>query len=378
MERYVGYVLLLLCAAILCSSCVPDELPAWTNQGRTIVALNRRDNQVWTHDLKTGASRPHLPADTWHPGRATMLGDQMWLLGTDPKAEDPKKNTARRFDPSTGKFTPIPAGIDGEDLVRRSFAASHKGKKCLFMLGREGTQVLGLPDLKKQATLPPAERRPAGHFWWLQIAQIEDKDGNDRIDGIDVYGARARKRCAISGDEARKADPDDTGNLIYARVSTDGKLLLLAFGGRGPEAFGVFDTATGKHLWSARTEDFLVGTPVIRRNEVWTLERTTGKNPTTAPAGKRPRYNHTGLIRSIPGPDGKGRREVILRYPAYANMETDHYSPSPDNSQFALQIAGRRVSRLLLIPIRKDAAVKDVRVIELKEPRPKTQPAKSP
>ena len=381
MKRRLGFLLLAICGIIFCGACIPDELPAWTNQGRTIVALDKDAAQVWTHDLKTGASGRHKPADTWKPYQAMMLGGQMWLLGADPKADDPKELIARRFDPSTGKFTPPPAGIHSERLVRRTFAASHKGKTCLFMVGEEGTQVLSLPDLKKQATLATAPRRPAGHFWWLQIAYRTDDDGDNRIDRIDVYDARTRKQCAISGAEARKADADETGNLMYSRVSRDGKLLLLAFGGRGPETFGVFDTATGKCLWSARAEEYLVGSPVIRRNEVWTLERVAGKAPTTAPAGdtgKRPELDHVGLIRHSPGPDGKGKREIILHYPALPDMKIDHFSPSPDNSQFVMQVTGQTSSRLLLIPIRKDATAKDVRVIELKEPRPTTQPAKSP
>ena len=356
----------------LCAGCRPDQFPAYTSDGKTVVAISGQD--VWTCDVKTGAARAHPLGDGWRAQGGTDLAGQLWVSYSKPKGDDGKsERTARRFDPSTGKLIPAPEGIDGKDLARNTFPASHKGKKCLFLrVDNDKVKVLSVPELKEVATISGADRWPAGNHWWVQVVETKTDDGEGSIDRVDVYDPRARKVCTVSGEAVKKANVDGD-SLQYAHVNDDGKRLLLAFGGRDLiKRFGVFDATNGKGLWSGKTGDVLAGTPLLKSGELWTIEMEVSKATATAPANDSERPDLLALVRYSPGKGkdaDKATREVIMTCPARLDYTEDHYTRSPDGSQFVVQQVGVLGSRLRFIPIGKTATAKDVRTVKLFPPR---------
>ena len=138
------------------------------------------------------------------------------------------------------------------------------------------------------------------------------------------------------------------GRASYARVNDEDKVLLLAFGSDRGLSFGIFDTDNGKFLWGGHTSGPLKGNPVVKRNEVWSLEEENGV---------------IRLVRHTPSDDPKeGKQETILQYriPQYSAGE---YSSSPDGSQIVVAVA----DTLLLIPVKEGVKEADVKVVKLSE-----------
>ena len=156
------------------------------------------------------------------------------------------------------------------------------------------------------------------------------------------------------------------GAPLYARVTDDGNAILLVHSaGKDVYAFGLFDTGTGKFLWGGKASP-LVGVPLVRKDELWTLARATHQDdPARGSAGLR---FGVALVRHRSGEaadkDGNTGR-AVFEYPVKADPKDGRFCVSPDGSHFVLVLNGDP-PRLLFIPIKEGVKEKDVRVVELR------------
>ncbi|MCY2931595.1 MAG: hypothetical protein NTV86_19310 [Planctomycetota bacterium] len=360
--------------------CDPDDMPAYTPDGKTVIAMAhdaKGENVLWTCDVATGTTKAHRVGDGWNIRQARAFGGQVWVDCWQRVKEGESKWSTWRFDPAKNAILPgladlarldgaIPVGLDG-------------GKHVVF--GSPGHYVAYLfPEMKERKPLdlrPDVRLMAAGGFWSLRVhnkpAELAATKESVEVERIDVFSPAGKQVCSISRTEADKVgewEASHQGRPAYAHVSKEGDVLLLAFGEQDRYGFGLFDTGSGKFLWGGESGPCVRGTPLVKRTEVWMIEQRGGKadaaKATTMPAMKK--EVGIAMIRYAPpaGTDAKPPvGEVVLEYPLDIDFNTDQFALSPDNSHFVLVTVWR--PHLLFIPIRQGATAKDVRVVELKE-----------
>ncbi|MBI5723825.1 MAG: hypothetical protein HZA50_07705 [Planctomycetes bacterium] len=70
--------------AFFFGGCLPDDMPAYVNDGKTIVAcIKGNDNKIvlWTYDVKTKTAASHPAPDDFQLKHIRTFGDQVWLSG---------------------------------------------------------------------------------------------------------------------------------------------------------------------------------------------------------------------------------------------------------------------------------------------------------
>jgi hypothetical protein len=350
-------------------------MPAYTNDGKSIV-LTAKDsagkNALWVYDVKGKTAKVVPGPEKWELFRARMLGDQVWVEWQrevddppDPVTGKPKSHeeyTWKRLDPARNEFLPGPKELEGREWVEAAIPGSHEGRKCLFISsGKPKYDVFSFPELKKQKEVTLNGPMSAGNFWWVDVSVKEEKDREPEVERIDLFNPEAKLVCTVSREEAAKGYGEGTdGPPFYARVSEDGTSLLLAFGSGGTYDFGVYDTGKGRFVWGGKGEDCLLGTPLFKSNEVWTLQQASLDEDD---------YSLTALVRyrhDDKAAAGPATAEKILTYPITTDTSSSPFAPSPDGSHFLLVVNGEP-SRLLFIPIKEGVTDKDVRVVELRE-----------
>lgn len=363
--------------------CDPDDMPAYTPDGKTVIALAhdaKGENVLWTCDVATGAAHAHRVPDGGTLFEARRFGDQIWLV-CDRPVQPGGKETVReikRFDLNRKEFLAVPPELSGVQLVKM-VPGVLEGKKCLFVgKPNEEQHVYSFAELNelKDPKRPDSlnDPKPAGGFWTLgmQWPTKPNPDPNtpSGIERYDLFNPDGKRVCSITRQETLKVGDRArfyNGVPGCARVSQKGDVLMLALGNQGNYDFGVFDTANGALLWKGQAGACCPGTPLVRRMEVWTFDAARKPLPATGPASATtaPKGEYQdALIRYTPGPDGKpGLREEILQLPSDLSGP---FAPSPDGSHFVMVVNGNP-SRLLFIPIRQGVTAKDVRVVELKE-----------
>jgi len=329
--------------------CLPDDMPAYINDGKTIVA--KANGALWTYDVATGKATSHRLRDAGGVRSARMIGDQIWTQwGPDGNG------IVRSFDPLKGEFLE-----HKEAWVYEAIPASYEGQKCVVRppdaRGRTRYSFYTFPELKELETgVNVKEVVAAGGFRWVAITVAADRAGSLELGQVEVFSQEGKHVVTVQHDEAQKMKftggrgdfrTTQGGRVNYARLNDDEKVLLLAFGNRGHFTFGVFDTTDGKFLWGGRTECPLRGNPVVKRAEAWSLEGANGEE--------------IALIRHTAGDKpAEGKRETVLKY---AGMYGE-YNSSPDGSMFVIARDGQP-PRLLFIPIREGVTANDVKVVEL-------------
>jgi len=379
MTRMSQWLLLVVCGAAYLGGCLPDEMPAYTNSGKTVVAkaVNVNDEAVlWTYDVEKKTVTPHPAADGWELYAARMFGDQVWVGWRRSQTGD---HSCKRFDPVKNEFVSGPPELEGQDWIRTAIPASYQGRKCLLEMGKDRDEAWSFPELKKLGITDSG--LPAGGFWWVKSTvnvkwvQSEAKLNKDRLvetERIDLFNPEAQRVCSIPGEEVGKASPGKSWPARYARLSTDGKTLALFFAkdtNSGKYTLGVFDTGNGKFLWGDQARHRWTGTPVLKPTELWTVEQEWIKQdmPATADSPKPSSRPAIALVRYAPGkePDIQtASREVVLIYPVAPDHSGGQFNPSPDGSHFVMVVNGKP-SRLLFIPLKQGITEKDVLVVEL-------------
>ena len=355
MTRAKPWLVVIAVSLLLLAGCLPGDMPAYVNDGKTIVAVAADANGkkvLWTVDVQTSKATPHSVPGDWDVRMAKMLDDQVWVeweaivkdaYGNRIAAE----STWKRFDPVKNEFLDGPPGMEDGDWPRVVIPASHEGRKCLFYPpgddadpdGKKVYDVFSLPDLKKTTAVKLNNVVPVGGFWWVSISM-----------GVEVYNQESKRVLMIPQDELLKMKADH--GIPYTRINEGEKALFLAWEtkqGGMDFTYGVFDINSGKFLWGGSTKDALRGNPVFNRNEIWSLQKVQGG---------------IGLIRHTPGENlNESKQETIY---SVNSLLAGEYNPSPDRSQFLITVGGKP-SRLLFIPVKEGVTEKDVKVVELVE-----------
>ena len=106
-------------AALLLSACLPNGMPAFLDDGKSIVTTT--SDALWVYTPADGKVAKYTPPDKI--SYAKMLGDQLWI-GTP--------GHALRFDLNKKEFFPAPKELDEvEDWLRESVLAASYGHPCL-------------------------------------------------------------------------------------------------------------------------------------------------------------------------------------------------------------------------------------------------------
>ena len=74
--------------AVWCvAGCIPDELPGYVNDGKTVVTMALDDAgrcAFWTCDVATKTVRAFHPPEKREFGQARMIGGQAWVVSYVP------------------------------------------------------------------------------------------------------------------------------------------------------------------------------------------------------------------------------------------------------------------------------------------------------
>ncbi len=365
------------CVVLAVIGCYPDDLPSYIDE-RTVIAVGACASMpvIWKVDVKdkTVTTQPltRLMPTATHPSEARMIGGLLW--GDGNECFDPVKDRFIQLEnpPPEGILYATPASIDGK-------------KSLLFEIGESNNRttygVYSFPELKKQKEVVLGEVQAAGDFWWVDV-EGKRADRDMVIEKVHVHDSTGKLVVTIPAEETTKAG---FSSFEYAHVNSKEKVILLAWGSFN-HLFGVFDLGTGKFLWGGHSGwgryEGCVGHPLVKRDEVWYLERKHEEENTTVPSSQRTGHKPmaTVLVRyrsGGPATTRPVREEAELPYPYMGQ-----FSISPDESQF-LAVEEMPPCKLLLIPIRLGITEKDVVSIELKPttrpaPRSATLPAASP
>jgi hypothetical protein len=350
--------------------CFISDMPAYINDGKTIVAMLHDENGnsvLWTFDLQSKKATVHS-----RPGYelnfARMIGEQVWTQWND--------GSCCLFDPIKNEFIAGPKKLSEQSWVRNATPASYDSQKCLFLLadrerdadGKMAYDIFTFPDLKKKTAVKLNEVLSAGNFMWVTISvkKIDVQGGKDwELGQVEVFNQEGKQVFSILPEEARKM-VYGVGRCRYARINEGEKTLLLFFGEQAYYEFGLFDISNGKFLWGGhlKNEKPSKGNPFVKRNEVWSLEVSPGKTPGMA------------LVRRTPGNKAnESKQETILKFSG--ELRVEEYTPSPDGSHFvaAVNVKGKP-SRLMFIPIKEGVTEKDVTSVELSVIPVSTPPTK--
>jgi hypothetical protein len=356
-------------------------MPAYTNDGKTIVAMapSRAERMLWTYDLATGKATAYPAPDEWHLKTVRSFGKQMWVEWVcdhkDLAVSEVRghKNvydqgtgkygyweySCQRFDPANGVFLDGPSELEDEDWLSKAIPASYEGHKCLFIpsegnrKGESSYDILSLPDLKKQKSISLPQVLPAGDYWWATISF--DANEASGLNAVNLFNAQGAKVLSVPDDEARRLKDMRGGWPQYARLSGDGKVLLLALADQNAVfSYGVFDTTGGKFLWGGVHNALLNGNPLVKPSEVWTLLRAdTGIELARLTPGLKP---------------GEDKHVTVLTYRTGADLDNCQFNPSPDGSHFVVVLNGKP-PQLLFFPIKDGVTEQDVKVVDLKDRR---------
>ena len=302
MARLTRFLLAAMSTATL-AGCLPTSMPAFVNNGRTIVAMAKDPNGrnvLWTCDVSTGVATAHRPdkavsaqlaralasrkddkavadGELWLDS-ARSIGGQVWVTwGTDLK--DDKGSVvadlsfSMRFDPNGNTFVPGPGDLACAAWTKTAILASYDGQRCVFLPTKENSTFVtfvarSFPKLERMTpkTLYLDDPISAGNCWWLMWTSK----------GYFLFEptGEIRKPHIFALDEVAKAKNGERGLLKYVRGSRDGKVLLLVFTAPKQQlSFGLFDVATGKFLWGKKDYDGgYSGIPMFNRNELWNIE----------------------------------------------------------------------------------------------------------
>jgi hypothetical protein len=360
MKRSEQFVLLSLLTALACAGCIPEEGPVYLSDGKTIVTRAEDETGkpvMWTYDSRSRTVKAFPPPTNWTLSASRAFGNQIWVQFELFHAGDARirrssysEYTCKRFDPLNGPFLDGPQELEGVGWLERAIPASYEEKTCFFLEDKneEHEDVFSFPELRKANTVRlVGKARAAGNFWWLLRTHQTNEQGIS-VECIDVFDPHSKKLCTIDHDELVKIREGFPPR--YARVSNDGKALLLVDGSdnSGVRGFGVFDTQTGKLLWGHQGSCASAwGTPLVKSSEIWTMEHITKQKdlPTTnaSEPSSSEAVSQLGLVRYSPGTplDGKkATREEIMVFPIEMKGSNpryyDQFTVSPDGSHFAM------------------------------------------
>jgi hypothetical protein len=273
--------------------------------------------------------------------------------------------------------------------------------------------VYALENLSKLTSVALKDFKPAGRGWWIQnkedtrdfatrtsfriarkgaggalgadekqikkgLERSSDVPGTADLVAVDVYNATGKKACTIRADEIAPASYRDVRFPAYARIAVDDSAILLVFDTstifrQHPHkyTFGMFDTKSGKLLWNGAS-DSLVGTPLVKRDEVWTLEMVDRKvytgERTPAATFEAPRedppqskFALTNYRRTAK----EAAREEVFQHDLGKTGTVGQFAPSPDGSVFLVTVDNGQRPLLLRVPINRTTTAKQVTATEL-------------
>jgi hypothetical protein len=387
------------------AGCPPTETPGYSPDGGRIalVALDptAQDNAVWIYDVQRHEARAHHVAAGWNVINARWIGPQLWVECTRPvegkKPATPEKVLAGAEQPTAlDEHLLCPFDLDRDDFVsgaphilRQSTfgeikwaVGSDRGQMALFVDSDDADhhEIYTLPDLHKTAAEGPLELLPAGRGWCVREVN-DDRGAYKDLREVIVLNPEGKESCRIHADAIAPACHGHARHVLAARMAEDQSTVALAFGTETifrnhprKYTFGVFAVNSGALMWAGGS-DSMEGVPLVKHDEVWTIEFVdrrvyTGEKPVNLGGGEAPDppKDRFALVRHRPGKSPSqfdGQREVVLTYQLGNRLAVTNFAPSPDGSQILLTADGPH-PRLLFVPIGPAVEAKDVKVVELK------------
>ena len=374
---------------VLLSACFPTEMPGYSPDGK-LVALAGTDpafnkSIVYLYNVETKqVQRLHMPG-LWAVENVCWLGDRLWVTCEHRKSEEEFEFLATQYDPVKRSFVDGALKLEGESLEDvGAFVIAHEGKQVLLVMrpeegGEHVYDIYSLPELKKTGRLTGPEVIPAGWGWSVRVHSKKKDHLTRDVVGIEVFDGSGRKAFEVPLSDMPAAAHSNPRFPRMARVSADGSVIGIAFGAeeiRRPThrySFGVWDTKTGKNLWTD-VSDSMEGLPLLKRDEAWSIEFVGRQVRHVSPLrghvqeDNDPPYetamDRFSLVYYLAKPLRQRERRMVLTYSLPEGCEVRGFAPSPDGTHMLLAADGPS-PRLLFIPLKEDVTEKDVRVVQL-------------
>lgn len=366
MRRFSLGVLLIL------SACDPTDVPRFSPDGsRAAVLLNAgRDPKKDTIpfavlDVEKKTWKTWELPERWSADGLLWAGPRLLIEASRPKAEPPAEKGKPTHDTRFWVLDPASGTFQGTDLkpfsLAPTFTGTWQGRLCLFLHDpeEEKTRILSVTELKLVDALP-FEVQGAGDGW---LVRAHEKGGVDLLDG------NGKMLRSIPAEEIEKACHRQARKPVCARVSSDGRHLLLGFDtdtvfrqAATEYTYGVFSVADGRLAWKGGSNN-LRGMPVMTGDAVYALEAKsraihTGERTAGSMFGSAPKSEATSEV--VLARHSAAGRTVVLDVPLKAPDKATRYSVSADGRRFILLVEGP-APRVLVIPVGEAVKAEDVR-----------------
>lgn len=360
----------LACAVFTLGGCLPDDMPAYVNDGKTIVAA--AGGNLWTYDVKSETATSHPASAPWNLHSARVIDGQVYVFWQhNLGGANNWEFACKRFDPAKNQYIDTPPKPRGSGWLMTAIPYMHDGKKYVLAQSDKGDgfDLLSLPDLKKDVKVLKNDMSGlmgAGNFWTVRLVRGNHMDvfmPNERMVTSLQVSSIPKDQLALAGQKEL--------NFNYARVSLDGRTLLLAYAKEKGWGFAVFDILRQKLLWKwdqDAGEAARFGTPLMTADSIWSIievPKNAATQPATVPAGDQP--TQAALVQYTPGKGDKAQqptRDIVLVYPVDGKA-VKTFAPSPDGKKLLVVVEGTP-PKILIFPLEKNLREKDVQVIALK------------
>ena len=359
------------------------QAPGFSGDGRSVALVfgDPAEFVIVTLDSRSVARYPlpgiRVPVGVvWLDGKLLVASIDPPLPAPAPAGDNRRELLYWVFDPKTGDFGKSQLE---PHIVLDPFLVRHLEKSWLYApdMDSKRTRKLEWPSLAEIGTLE-FEAASIGDGWMMRERSVEERYYSRRIVAVEVCDAGGGKVGSIPAEElARAAWGREARFPACGILSPDRKQILLGFGTgtifrqhSHEYTFGVFSVEeTGKLLWKG-SSNWLLGTPVLAGERIYSVEAEKRERHTGDRAFNEGAFELGGA--SEPTSDAvfssftKEGREVVLKLPLDKADLASKYGASKDRDHFVVLVEGPK-PRLLVIPIRRDVKLEDVREVDLRK-----------
>ncbi|TET34359.1 MAG: hypothetical protein E3J72_14460 [Planctomycetota bacterium] len=343
------------------AGCIYDVLPKFSPDGKYVavhVMVLEGLNRIYVVELATKKVTDLKLPEGWEPKGLRWIKSNL-LIGSE-KVNSNDDGPYWLVNPATGECTET--SIKASELF--IFTGTFDGGNALYVPCKEEeekwkTTVYSLDNLSNIITTLDYHAWNAGDGCFLRIITEDPEDESKKLLGwafqkIEVYSPGAKKMVTIGKPELDKIIKVKDQMMIFTRVSSDHKKIVLGvrYGSHNISykldrisELGVFDLSTGKLLWIGHSKNIL-GPPVMIKDRIYAIELKNIPEPKSDDEDSEKEADREDKVPSeivLAVHTEKGRK-VILDIPSKPGDRFELYNSSGDRSRFVLQLTGKKTA----------------------------------